>query len=126
MIKMANPIMPITVLVWGEFEGSFVIDGNSSVLYNNNWERLVGPLAPLAQPRTDLTSLKQCLTQTVCLDVFAIPGERPKHDRLCTRLFALGSGDQQLLCGMTCASVGGRRVTPKHYQSNVTCSEALK
>ena len=36
MTFRANPGVHITVLVWGEFEGSFHIDGNGSVLYKND------------------------------------------------------------------------------------------
>ena len=36
MTLRANPGVHITVLVWGKFEGSFDIDGNGSVLYEND------------------------------------------------------------------------------------------
>ena len=36
MIFWVNLGVHITVLVWGEFEGSFDIDGNGSILYKND------------------------------------------------------------------------------------------
>ena len=36
MTFQTNPGVHITVLVWGEFKGAFVIDSNASVLYKND------------------------------------------------------------------------------------------